>query len=283
MEKINLPFFCDLGFHLRKLTETNLETATRMDVLVDAIVLRSDVNTLLVSYPSLSVCRNAASELTKEIETVSKWFGTIPQEIWQEETSKKPDYQFHNVVNKAKELNTILSAELQGLATYHVDQKGIYSTSHLVESAENAFPSSIKEKLTADVEEEFRQSGRCLAFDNSTASGFHAMRAVEATMHQYYIAVCKPKPKKKLENWGAYIAKLHKINQPNVKFPDVAKVVAMLQQLKDQDRNLIMHPEVVLTSDEAFTLFETAQSIIMSMATRLPKAKQPAKNQVQVT
>lgn len=276
MEKVNLTFFLTLGYYLRKLAETNPDTSNRMEILIDTAVLQNELKTLLTSYPVLSVCKSAAADLAEGLNQLSAWFGSISADHWAEETGKKPDFQFHNVINKAKELNTILSAELQGLSTYHVDQKGIYSTSHLVESAENAFPASIREKLTPDVEEEFRQSGRCLAFDNATASGFHAMRAVEAAMHQYYLAVCKPKTEKKLDNWGSYIARLHQVNQPNATLPDVAKVVAMLQQLKDQDRNLIMHPEVVLTTDEAFTLFETAQSIIMSMAARLPKAKKPA-------
>jgi hypothetical protein len=55
--------------------------------------------------------------------------------------------------------------------------------------------------------------------------------------------------------------------------PTVKETVAILQQIKDNDRNLIMHPERVLSSDDAFTLFEIAKGAIMAMAKKLPDTK----------
>ena len=53
------------------------------------------------------------------------------------------------------------------------------------------------------------------------------------------------------------------------------EVVGLLQQLKDRHRNLIMHPEVVLTDDEAFRDFELGKASIMAMADRLPEIELP--------
>ncbi len=95
------------------------------------------------------------------------------------------------------------------------------------------------------------------------------MRALEETMHQYYLAMCKPASKKHLGNWGEYIAALRKAagldsgpaTIKDAKAIDHVKLtVPMLQQIKDQDRNLIMHPEIVLTSDESSSLFRDSQS-----------------------
>lgn len=119
---------------------------------------------------------------------------------------------------------------------------------------------------------EVRQSGMCLAFDCATASAFHMMRATESVMHDYYIVCCKPTSKQKLGNWGAYIKELAKLQDT-----EVQEVVALLQQIKDRHRNLIMHPEITLTPDEAFTLFEIGQSAIIAMANRLPVAKKKTK------
>ena len=91
-------------------------------------------------------------------------------------------------------------------------------------------------------------------------------------MHEYYIAVCKPKSSERLESWGAYLAELKKSPKLEVK-----EVLAILQQMKDQHRNLIMHPEMVLTPDEAFTLFEIAQGAIIAMADKLPAPKKKKK------
>ena len=134
-------------------------------------------------------------------------------------------------------------------------------------------PESVLKKISNEIVEEIRQSGRCLAFDVATASAFHIMRATESVIRKYYLQVCKPKSKKKLDNWGMYIAKLSQSQDPQVK-----EVVALLQQIKDRHRNLIMHPEIVLTPDEAFTLFEIAQSAIITMAGNLPIVKERVTN-----
>lgn len=42
---------------------------------------------------------------------------------------------------------------------------------------------------------------------------------------------------------------------------------------KDHGRNLIIHPEISLTPDEALSLFEIAQGAIMAMAETLPIPK----------
>lgn len=139
-----------------------------------------------------------------------------------------------------------------------------------MEQTENVLPESIKNKMSPNIIEEIRHSGRCLVFDNSTASGFHILRATELVMHEYYLAVRKPKPKPtgRLANWGAYLVELRK--STNL---EVQKVVSLLQQIKDDDRNLIMHPERVLSPDEAFSLFEIAKSAIIAMGDRLAKKK----------
>ena len=187
-------------------------------------------------------------------------------------------------MDKAKKLEGVALAELQILDVYHASQKGIYSTSDLIERADHTLPDSIRAKIPAEAVEELRQSGRCLAFDSFTASGFHMMRAAEAVLYEYDVSICKPKTKKKLDNWGAYILALRKWQDEKSgnKSPDVEKVIAVLQQIEDQDRNLIMHPELVLSGDDAFTLFEVGQGAIIAMAARLkPKApRKPSRSKV---
>ena len=185
--------------------------------------------------------------------------GRKPSE-WEKE-DLGADAIFQEIIKIANELEIVLSAELQTLATYNITQKGIYSTTDLIERAERILPEQVLGKIGQMAVGEVRESGKCLAFDCATASAFHMMRATEEVMYRYYVSVCKPKPVKRLKNWGAYIAQLSKSNKPEVK-----EIVAMLQQIKDRHRNLIMHPEIVLTIDEAFTLFEIAQGAIIAMA-----------------
>lgn len=263
MEKVNLPFFYDLGAELAALSRLEPSSSTKLEILVACYRASPNLEALLDSFPSLNVCRGVCKELKDLIRNC--------QQHKSEEWSRAPNFDpeemaFRNVVTKAKDFAIVLTAELQNLPSYLPEQKGIYDTTKLIDEAERVLPASVIAKLSAEVIEELRQSGRCLAFDIGTACGFHMMRAVEGVLHGYYLAVCKPKPKPKerLDSWGAYIAALHGINEDDVK-----EVVAILQQLKDRHRNRLMHPEIILSPDDAFTLFETGQTAITVMAQRL--------------
>jgi hypothetical protein len=109
------------------------------------------------------------------------------------------------------------------------------------------------------------------------------MRALEAVLHQYYLSVCKPKSPKKLESWAAYLLALKKVaggglddedgdatgSDPPEGDPQVRRAITFLYQVKDT-RNDIMHPELVLSADEAFGLLDVAKAAIIVMADRLP-------------
>ena len=264
MEKINPAFFYECGAQLRPLTALTPDINNRWQIYYASVPVYHYVYNLLDFYKSLNVCRGVGAELTKAITEMQKWMRETPPDQVRK-TDSSVDARFINVVNKAKQFEAVLLAELQILATYHVTQKGAYYTPDLIDQAEMTLPESIRTKIPEDIKHEIRQSGRCLAFDNPTASGFHIIRAVEGIMHQYYLTVCKPRKSTRLENWGAYIAELYKSSDPTVK-----ETVAILQQIKDNDRNLIMHPERVLSSDDALTLFEIAKGAIMVMAKKLP-------------
>lgn len=267
VEKINLPFFYQLGSLLKPLTEMEVGKSKRLDIYLASSNVSSYVRNLLDAYATLTVCRNSGNEIIRASGEVLTWLRSTPSDEWEKEDSSM-NLKCSQLLNKAKEFQTVLSAELLKLETYYVSQKGIYDTTALIARTENVLPVSMLNKIDQKVVVEIRESGRCLAFDCATASGFHIMRATELILHKYYIYICNPKSKKRLANWGAYIEKLNSVGDTEVK-----EVVAILQQIKDRHRNLIMHPEIVLTPDEAFTLFEIAQGAIIAMVNALPVPK----------
>ena len=96
-------------------------------------------------------------------------------------------------------------------------------------------------------------------------------------MHEYYVIVCKPKnANKRLNNWASYLSPLYKLCDDKCdtlskeEKAHVKKVYYLLQQIKDLDRNDIMHPETVLNDVEALKLFDVAKTAIMVMAEKLP-------------
>jgi len=274
MDKINLPFFYQLGTQLNPLVKMKVGTQRQIDISLAALPVRDSVNGLLAWSGGLSVCRTSATAFINATEEALKWLRKVKPEDMDKPDSST-DAKFRLIIDKAKTFETVLSEELVTSSAYSASKKGIYSTSDLIEHADKVFPASILDRFSPAIVREIQEAGKCLAFDIPTACGFHMLRATEGVLHEYYLAVGNPKKNDKLENWGAYIAYLYKLTNRQANIDEetvnhIKKVLALLQQVKDQDRNLIMHPEVVLNVDEAFILFETTKTTIMTMADKIP-------------
>lgn len=276
MIKLNLSFFYQVGSQLGRLS-TMPVGASKLQVFMQARTVESYVRTLIANEGiPLRVCRAQGQQLLsamnsmhlKTQEYVAADPNAFPEE-WNQPITWS-DTEFNNVLNTSKTFETVLMAELDTLASYYVERKGIYDTDWLIQQAEQALPQSMRQYLDPGTVEDMRSSGRCLALDAPTASAFHILRATESILHRYYIIVCQPAKAARQGNWGAYLTALYKASggQEKVTDPEVREVYHILTRIKDH-RNNIMHPELVLTQDEAFTLFENAKSAIMVMLPRL--------------
>ena len=280
MERLNLPFYYQLGAVLNPLVQTSAST-TKVQLYVGAYLARPILKTLLDSVESLKICRPLGDELFNAFDAMDTAVSQLkPEQL--NDPIQVGEFAFQNVATAAAQFQIVLAAELATQIAYHVTAKGNYDTAKLVERAEGCLPDGAQSVIGDVVVGELRQAGRCLVLDSPTACAFHMMRALEGTMYQYYLVMCSPSSKKRLGNWGEYIAALRKAagldNAPatmkDTKAIDHVKLtVPMLQQIKDQDRNLIMHPEIVLTPDEASSLFEVAKAAIILMADWLASAK----------
>ena len=269
MEKLNLPFFYQIGHELHRLASIRMDAPVQ-ELFMACGSLRPVLESLLNGLPSLKVAKPAGEELKKLMDGLfhdpdQKKFGHIDFTKPLDGNNYQLQAVMFSISRQASEFQTVLNAELQSLAAYLVTQTGIYSGAALVEHAEDVVPVKLKAKLSPIALEDIRQSGRCLAFGVGTACGFHILRATEAAMHQYYVKVCNQGSNcDPLDNWGAYIASFRKQSDSDTK-----RIVELLQQVKDHDRNFIMHPEVFLNDDDAHTLFEFAKGAIMAMAEKL--------------
>jgi hypothetical protein len=267
LDKLNLHFVYRLGATLGPLAGLTPESTTG-DIIWACLDARSRLAEMFNTLPALHLCRAKAKELDAAVSELMELFdrGQVPEFSVVPGPAKVGEFEYSLISQKAAELQIILAEELQGLPAYHPQQIGIYDTPSLIERAEQILPDSTRAKLEKSVVSEIREAGKCLAFGLSTASAFHMMRATEAVMHQYYVRVCTPSSDATLTSWGAYIAELRKRLRPD-KTDD--EVTAMLQQVKDDHRNLIMHPEVVLSAEDAFALFDLAKAVISVIAARL--------------
>jgi hypothetical protein len=271
VEKLSLAFFYRLGSQLSKVAAVPVNAASvteaeHQQLWADAYFANSQAQQLLQPPWSMRVARGALSEFGGAVDRYSSLVFPSPTQNPPQVTPFQLDAARRQVILKALDLQTIVQAEWGTWAAYFVPQQGIYQTDDLIDRADFTLPAETRNKLGDEVLAEVREAGRCLAFGVPTASGFHMMRAVEAVVWSFCQTVeipDQPKPRKS-QNWGVYTGYLSKSEEPDVK-----EVLALMQQLKDNQRNLIMHIEKVLTPNDAFRLFEEGQSAIISMADRL--------------
>jgi len=185
-----------------------------------------------------------------------------------------PAYKINDIIQKAKDLETVLANDLPGLDTYHVSKKSIYSTSALVDSAEDALLDSLPEvdrlSVPESVVHDLNQAGKCLAFELPTASGFHTMRAVEGLLRLYWTTVTKPGAAVRPPEMAQCVNELRKAGESN-------KIQAIVDHIRENHRNPLMHPEDFLDLNDALRLFDLAKSALSAMAQRISDLEKVAK------
>lgn len=169
------------------------------------------------------------------------------------------------------EFETIFAEEMRETATYFVPRRGIYHTPALVDAADNTFPADLQPHIPQKAKDDWKAAGRCLAFNLLSASGFHVARAVEACLEVYY-QLFSGKAGETLNGWKDYIIALEKIAAKNPIPCPSKKTLTELDQMREDYRNPIVHPRVVLTESDARMLFANGESLIIAMAQEIAEA-----------
>jgi hypothetical protein len=164
-----------------------------------------------------------------------------------------------------------LEDELERLPTFVVDSVGAYSFDQLISHADSVFPETVKKTqiIPEQVLKDIRCAGACLAFDQSTACGFHAFRAADAMIRAYYAHfIGSPPPGgKEPRDWAGYIGALRTAitKNPPPKIPN-DRTVELLDSIRATDRNPVIHPEQDLDAETALATFDLCKNAITLMA-----------------
>ncbi|NYF50099.1 hypothetical protein [Tunturiibacter gelidoferens] len=126
-------------------------------------------------------------------------------------------------------------------------------------------PDGIRSQLSKDAVDDFRQAGRCLAFNLGTAAAFHIARATEDVIRKYYTVVVGTVPPVKMRSWGVYHKNLSKCAKSN------SKVLGWLDHIKDEYRNPVLHPDETVTPDGALVFINACSSLIITMVTEIAR------------
>jgi hypothetical protein len=160
--------------------------------------------------------------------------------------------------SRVKSFETLLEQELQELPVFCCEDEalGNLSVNKLLIGAHNGYPREVREHLPPQCPAEIDEAGKCLVFERATAAGFHILRAVELALIAYLNAIPGfTMPPLNRQNWGEYIAQLKKNSADK-------GLVDHIQNLKDNHRNPLMHPQDTLTMPEAVSLFGVCQGSI---------------------
>lgn len=261
MEKVNVFPFYALGGILRSLKYIERDTKTgvvHLFLLAPEKQLRSFINADFIPLP---VSKEAASRLLFAMQQAMGDINKIDIE------KPFPQTDLTEIQSLIDEFENVLSLEMPKLDIYRVSEKSIYSTSKLIERADSIIPESLREYVSELLINDLHEAGRCLAFEVPTAAAFHTVRAAESVMRLYYGTLTDKEIKPKMRNWGAYIEALNKCGADK-------KITAFLTHIKDEHRNPIMHPEEVLTIEQALVFFTVATSAIISMLMAIQALKE---------
>lgn len=165
--------------------------------------------------------------------------------------------------NCIEQFKTVFWSELSTLPAFLVSGKESFDTNTLLEEGYKLFPASLGQKVPEAIADAL-QAGRALAFELATACGFHSFRVTEAVIKRYWDQVSKDAARPKLETIGNYASELEKNDYGD------KKITESLKQLAKLHRNPLIHPEVILTVEEAIDTLGIARSVVGAMLRALP-------------
>ncbi|WP_407192514.1 hypothetical protein [Bradyrhizobium sp. STM 3566] len=278
MERINQFSFYDFGKTIQALAELSGDLPTTR-VFWPLWQAKSKMDRLLEGDPlpigiSSGKAREAArrmGELFKRRFETTDEKGAATLRFPEDNDAPISAWELNWVRSGISEFETVFAEEMRETATYFVPRRGIYHTPALVDAADNTFPADLQSHIPQKAKDDWKAAGRCLAFNLLSASGFHVARAVEACLETYY-QLFSGKPDATLHGWKDYIDALTKIAEAKPTPCPSKKTLAELDQMREDYRNPIVHPRVVLTEGDARMLFANGESLIIAMAQELAEA-----------
>lgn len=276
MERINQYDFYELGKKLKRMSQ--IEGPQRPSAWwYEIFMFREDLKKLLDGRPiPLGISRMKASKMLAAVDgiysrhmEVEKEDGTRDFAFPKDDAPDIAPWEWNTLRDSITQFETVFSEEMREAATYRVPNRGIYSTPKLIDSADEAFPDELLPFIPDKTRDDWKSAGRCLAFNLLSASGFHVARAVEGIMEAYYKRFTGKK--RELKSWNDYIVALEAVDQTQKPAPS-PKTISELRQMKDDYRNPILHPRIVLGVADARMLFANGESLIIGMAQELADA-----------
>lgn len=177
--------------------------------------------------------------------------------FWNEESDETIGSAAERIIDAVTAFDTVFRNDSPSMNIFSAEQKGIYRMEDLIDHADEHLPESVRKSLPAQAKMDIVAAGRCLAFNIPTATAFHMWRALEVVFGAYYVSRTNKtfKEANVPRNWGKYIEALVHAGADR-------KITENLDHIRAEYRNPVMHPNVNVSAEEAFTLFGIGFSAI---------------------
>ncbi len=163
-----------------------------------------------------------------------------------------------------KEVRGTFSAEAQGIYTYIVTEKRL-STEKLINDLKELFSPGTFSHLSDVAQYDFKEAGRCIAFERSTAASFHLLRGIEAILRQYFRHFLHEE--KEDASWGHMVYTLKKTRDLKTDLDTLKH----LDHIRSAFRNPTQHPDKIYDIHEAQDLFFLAIDVTNRMIAEIKR------------
>jgi hypothetical protein len=255
MLRVSLPYIFEVAEQLDGLSRLPDSDATLTEVYVPLIIGAAAIQALTSSV--------YAPYLRSSYQLSQNLLARINAETAKQMTDQIDRWLIWGIKNTHTQYKTVLLAELGSFNTYFVTQHGGFDMHSLLMAGETIFPADLGAKVPEAVIDA-REAARALAYEVPTACGFHAFRVTESVLRKYYSYVTGGQAQPKVRNIGVYLNALKQSKKGD------EKILAALKQMTDLHRNPLIHPEVVLTTEESINTLGMARSVIAAMLAILP-------------
>jgi hypothetical protein len=242
------------------------------DVYMALMGLENSFKKFVAEQTAFPLTRDSAAEAVRTIDAVlvQHFFNDAAREKFKDGLDLGGEFsmwQLHDVRPKLEQFRHVLAVECRKSETYFIEKVVGFDLPTLLHSAEENIHQAIRPCVPGNALSEIREAGRCLALENYTASGFHTLRGLEVVIAAYYKAVSGKD--REFRSWHDYVEALAELAEENdgekPKYPS-AKVAAMIDRMRELDRNPLMHPSDTLDEMAADGLFKLGIVTITELA-----------------
>lgn len=159
---------------------------------------------------------------------------------------------------KSDQVILTMTAELEDIPVFSITDKK-YAYEKLYSNVDALFRSETFDKLNEIAQYDFKEAGKCVVFERSTAAAFHALRGVESVLKQFYKSKLSREPADNA-TWGEMETDLKK-HQLGID----SAVIEQLTHIRKRYRNQTQHPRLRYDIEESQDLFNICIELVNNL------------------